>query len=71
MHLKNEPVVARPPSAVSRLQKGFRPNKVMAVAGTGILAALVIGLGVSLGQEQQQTGGIYATRNIASREEGE
>ena len=46
MHLKNEPVVAWPPSAVYRFQKGFRRNKVMAVAGTGILAALVIGLGV-------------------------
>jgi len=47
VHLKNEPVVARPPSAVYRFQQGFRRNRVMAVAGTGILAALVIGLGVS------------------------
>jgi len=46
-HLKNEPVVARPPSNLYRLQKLVRRNKLV-FAGTGaVVAALLIGLAVS------------------------
>ena len=43
-HLNNEPVVARPPSAVYRFQKAWRRNKVAFTAVAAVVAAL--GLGV-------------------------
>jgi eukaryotic-like serine/threonine-protein kinase len=46
-HLNNEPVVARPPSAVYRFQKTFRRNKLVFAAGTVVAIALVIGLGAA------------------------
>jgi len=46
-HLSNEPVVARPPSNLYRLQKLVRRNKLTFAAGTAVAAALVIGLTVS------------------------
>jgi eukaryotic-like serine/threonine-protein kinase len=47
-HLTNDPVAARPPSALYRFQKLVRRNKtVFAALGTGI-AALVVGLVLSL-----------------------
>jgi serine/threonine protein kinase/tetratricopeptide (TPR) repeat protein len=46
-HLNNEPVVARPPSAVYRLQKAFRRNKLAFSAAMAVATALVIGLGLS------------------------
>jgi serine/threonine protein kinase len=46
--LTSEPIEARPPSSLYRLQKTVRRNKV-AFAGAGaVLAALIIGLGLSL-----------------------
>src|SRR6266571_505532 len=45
--LHNEPVVARPPSAVYRLEKLVRRNKVAFAAGAIVLSALVSGLGIS------------------------
>ncbi|MGA2247204.1 MAG: protein kinase [Verrucomicrobiota bacterium] len=45
--LDNEPVVARPPSRLYRLQKLVRRNKATFTAGAAIALALVGGLGVS------------------------
>jgi WD40 repeat protein/serine/threonine protein kinase len=55
-HLNNEPVVARPPSTAYRLQKSFRRNKVVFVAGTAIAAALLLGIIASTWQSVRATG---------------
>jgi eukaryotic-like serine/threonine-protein kinase len=49
-HLKNEPVVARPPSASYRLQKTFRRNKLAFSAATAVALSLIIGTAVSTSQ---------------------
>jgi TPR repeat protein/tRNA A-37 threonylcarbamoyl transferase component Bud32 len=49
-HLKNEPVVACPPSNVYRLQKFVRRNKLAFAAGCAVIAALVLGLGLATWQ---------------------
>ncbi len=46
-YLSDEPVVARPPSRLYRLQKTARRNKLAFAAGTAVLLALVAGLVVS------------------------
>ena len=46
-HLSNEPVTARPPSAAYRFQKLVRRNKLAFAAASAIVAALVLGLGLS------------------------
>ncbi|HOB97673.1 MAG TPA: tetratricopeptide repeat protein [Verrucomicrobiota bacterium] len=46
-HLDNEPVVARPPSAVYRFRKLVRRNKLAFMAAGAIAAALLVGLSVS------------------------
>jgi eukaryotic-like serine/threonine-protein kinase len=46
-HLKSEPVLARPPSTVYRVQKFVRRNKLMVSAGAAVAAALVLGVTVS------------------------
>jgi hypothetical protein len=46
-YLDNEPVVARPPSQVYRLQKLVRRNKIIFAAGGAVAVALLIGLGLS------------------------
>jgi serine/threonine protein kinase len=46
-HLNNEPVAARPPSPAYRFQKLVRRNKAAFAAGTAVVAALVVGLGLS------------------------
>ncbi len=46
-HLSNEPVMARPPSRVYRLQKLVRRNKVVFIAAAAVSAALIAGLGTS------------------------
>jgi WD40 repeat protein/serine/threonine protein kinase len=67
-HLSNEPVVARPPSTLYRFQKAWRRNKAMAVAGTGIFVALVIGLGVSTWMYLQERRA-YERTALAEREQ--
>jgi len=47
-HLNNEPVLARPPSNVYRLQKLVRRNKVAVAAVAAVCLALLIGFGLSL-----------------------
>jgi serine/threonine protein kinase len=46
-YLDNEPVVARPPSRLYRFQKLVRRNKVIFAAMGAVIAALILGLGVS------------------------
>jgi tetratricopeptide (TPR) repeat protein len=46
-HLSNEPVVARPPSNLYRFQKLVRRNKLTFAATSAVIAALVLGLGLS------------------------
>ena len=46
-YLNNEPVVARPPSRMYRLQKLIRRNKVVFAATAVVAATLVAGLGIS------------------------
>jgi eukaryotic-like serine/threonine-protein kinase len=46
-HLNYEPVLARPPSAMYRLQKLVRRNKMVFASGTAVVTALLIGFGVS------------------------
>jgi hypothetical protein len=45
--LNNEPIAARPPSALYRFQKVVRRNKLAFAAGVGIAAALIVGLCVA------------------------
>jgi len=47
-YLANEPVSARPPSAMYLLQKMARRHRVMFVSVTAITAALVLGLGAAI-----------------------
>ncbi|MFN0054925.1 MAG: serine/threonine-protein kinase [Planctomycetales bacterium] len=46
-HLENEPVLARPPSQLYRLQKMVRRNKVATVGVASVALALVLGLGLA------------------------
>jgi len=46
-HLHDEPVIARPPSALYRLQKSVRRNKLSFAAGTALAVMLLIGVTVS------------------------
>jgi serine/threonine protein kinase/Tfp pilus assembly protein PilF len=46
-HLNNEPVAARPPNRLYRFQKLVRRNKLAFTAGSAVVAALLIGLGLS------------------------
>jgi serine/threonine protein kinase len=46
-HLKNEPIVARPPSRIYQFQKLARRNRVAFAAAGAVLVALLAGLGVS------------------------
>ena len=47
-HLKQEPVIARPPSTAYRVQKFVRRNKLMVAATAAVTAALLVGLGLSM-----------------------
>jgi serine/threonine protein kinase/tetratricopeptide (TPR) repeat protein len=46
-HLRNEPIVARPPSNLYLFQKLVRRNKLLFAAASAVAVSLVIGLGVS------------------------
>ena len=43
-YLNNEPVIARPPSRIYRLEKLVRRNRVVFISGAAVLLALVAGL---------------------------
>jgi serine/threonine protein kinase/tetratricopeptide (TPR) repeat protein len=49
-HLGNEPVFARPPTTMYRLQKAIRRNRLTVIAGAGIAFALLAGTLVSAWQ---------------------
>ncbi|HZI32455.1 MAG TPA: protein kinase, partial [Candidatus Binatia bacterium] len=46
-YLNNEPVIARPPSRLYRLQKMVRRNKVVFASGTAVVLSLVAGLWIA------------------------
>jgi WD40 repeat protein/serine/threonine protein kinase len=54
-HLRNEPVLARQPSTVYRVQKAFRRNKLAFAAGGAVVLALFTGMAVSLWQARVAT----------------
>jgi len=64
-HLGNEPVAARPPSAVYRLQKLVRRHRVALAAGAGIALALVLGLAAAIWQAVRATRAERAFREQA------
>jgi tetratricopeptide (TPR) repeat protein len=47
-YLNNEPVRARPPNQIYRLQKVVRRNKVVFVSGAAVILTLMLGLGTSM-----------------------
>jgi eukaryotic-like serine/threonine-protein kinase len=57
-YLNNEPVRARPPARIYRLQKLVRRNKAVFISGAAVALALIMGLGTStwlfLGERQAQ-----------------
>jgi serine/threonine protein kinase len=70
-HLINEPVNARPPSGLYRLQKSIRRNKLVFLAAGVMTAALIAGLGISTWmffREQQARKEGDAERQIAKTE---
>ncbi|UCD51958.1 MAG: protein kinase [Phycisphaerales bacterium] len=52
-HLDHEPITARPPSAVYRLQKAWRRNKAVYTAVLAVAFALVAGTGISMWQASE------------------
>jgi WD40 repeat protein/serine/threonine protein kinase len=68
-HLSNEPVTAGPPSNLYRFQKMVRRNKVTFAAAGTVVAALVIGLGISLWQSLEKTKA-YRRAAIAEKDQG-
>jgi tetratricopeptide (TPR) repeat protein len=54
-HLNNEPVTARPPSAVYRLQKSAKRHRVAFAASTAVAGALVLGVLASAWQAVRAT----------------
>jgi WD40 repeat protein/serine/threonine protein kinase len=67
-HLNNEPVVACPPGKLYKFQKLVRRNKLVFIVASVVIAALIIGLGVSTWmffKEQQARQQTEAERRIA------
>jgi len=54
-HLSNEPIVARPPSNLYRIQKTIQRNKLAFAATGAVAAALLLGLGFSSWQAVRAT----------------
>jgi len=54
-HLEDEPVLARPPSNVYRLQKMLRKHRGAFAAAAGIAATLIVGAGISIWQAVRAT----------------
>src|ERR1035437_4857601 len=74
-HLDDEPVVARPPTNTYRFQKLLRRNKLAVSAVGGVLAALIIGLGVSswlfLKERQARERAVAAEREAQAARQNE
>ena len=54
-HLQHEPITARPPSNLYRLQKVWQRNKLAAVTILAVAASLILGLAISLWQATRAT----------------
>jgi WD40 repeat protein/serine/threonine protein kinase len=61
-HLTNEPVVARPPTTLYRLQKAIRRNKPGFAAALAVLLALMAGIAVSTWQSAQRQHALVEAR---------
>jgi len=64
-HLDNEPITARPPSTIYKIQKAWRRNRVVFTAAAAVVIALVLGMVVSLWQAR------IAVREELRAQEGE
>ncbi len=64
-HLNNEPVVARPPSAVYKFQKAFRRNKLAFTAAAAVTLALVLGI---IASTWQSVRAVHAKRQAEAAE---
>src|SRR5262245_64846549 len=53
--IRDEPILARPPSAAYRFQKAWQRNKVAFTAGAAVTVALLVGTGVSIWQAIRAT----------------
>jgi len=67
-HLSDEPVVARPPTAVYQLQKAWRRNKVVYTAAGMVAASLIIGISLSVWQAWIATGARRDAEAASKRE---
>jgi WD40 repeat protein/serine/threonine protein kinase len=70
-HLDNEPVLARPPSRLYRVQKFARRNKVAFASGATVVAALLLGLSLAAAgflQARAQRDQALAAQQLASQE---
>jgi hypothetical protein len=63
-HLDNEPVLARPPSTAYRFQKAFQRNKLAIIASLAVIAALLVGLSLSMWQAFRATHAEHAQRTL-------
>jgi tetratricopeptide (TPR) repeat protein len=66
-HLSNEPVVACPPSNLYRLQKLVRRKRIAFTATGGVLAALILGVGVAFWQAIGKARAYNAVRTEAAK----
>src|SRR5262245_38229032 len=68
-HLNNDPVAARPPSRLYRLQKLVRRNKLAFAAAGAVVMALLLGIVISVWQAVRAT---HAKREaLAARQQAE
>jgi eukaryotic-like serine/threonine-protein kinase len=70
-HLNNEPVVACPPGKLYKFQKMVRRNRLAFAAGAGIVAALVIGLGIAFWQSIERTRAYREQRRLREQAQAE
>jgi WD40 repeat protein len=68
-HLENEPIVARPPSTVYRLQKAWKRNKGTYAAVVCVFMALLVGAVVSLWQAYEAKLAKDSESNLLSKAE--
>jgi len=68
-HLDNDPVLARPPSTAYRFQKAFARNKVAIGAAMAVVAALLVGLSVSVWQAVRATNAEHEQRTLRAAAE--
>ncbi|MHC4431030.1 MAG: protein kinase domain-containing protein [Planctomycetota bacterium] len=67
-HMRNEPVIARPPTVIYQLQKAWRRNKVVYTAAGIVAASLIIGISVSVWQAWVATGARADAEAASERE---